>query len=162
MVNRLLARDFPGCDFTEVLANPLNVCLVEGENGAIFAWRGPGIYEIHLFYEARGKEALRLFDSMLGIIHSAYGARLFWALIPLPDLHVRMFARLCGFAASGTFETRHGANELFVLGFAHLGTDEAEDRDGIEGIEDVVGESHIARKPAPTEISLSHSRLSHF
>ena len=114
LVNRLLGRDFPGVDFTEVLANPLNVCIVEGESGAIFAWRGPGIYEIHLFYAVRGREALKLFASMRGLIESAYGGRFFWALIPVEQRHVRLFARLCGFKSVEIVETQHGANELFV------------------------------------------------
>jgi hypothetical protein len=114
LVNRLLGRDFPGADFTEVLANPLNVCIVEGDSGAIFAWRGPGIYEIHLFYAVRGREALKLFDSMLGIIQSAYAGVVFWALIPIADRKTRMFARLAGFIAGETVETRDGPNELFV------------------------------------------------
>lgn len=114
LVNKLLGRDSPGVDSTELLANPLNVCVIEGESGAFFAWRGPGIYEIHLFYQARGKEALRLFDSMLGIIQSAYGGRFFWALVPVESRHVRMFARLAGFRSDGILETQHGPNELFV------------------------------------------------
>jgi len=113
-VNVLLQRYWPEADFAEALANPLNVCLLEGESGAVFAWRGPGIYEIHLFYAVRGREALNLFDSMLGIIRSAHGGRFFWALIPVEDRKTRMFARLTGFTPSGTMETQHGPNELFV------------------------------------------------
>ena len=64
----MLERDFPGCDFTEVLANPLNVCLVHGDSGAIFAWRGPGIYEVHVFYAMRGREALSVSRIMLDIM----------------------------------------------------------------------------------------------
>lgn len=113
-VNALLRNHWPQADFTEVLAEPLNVVLVEGDSGAIFAWRGPGIYEIHLFYSVKGREALALFHSMLGIVQSAYGGRLFWALIPAEDRKTRMFARLCGFRAHGILETRDGPNELFV------------------------------------------------
>jgi hypothetical protein len=42
-VNELMARDFPGCDMAELLAEPMHVCLVDGDSGAIFAFRGPGI-----------------------------------------------------------------------------------------------------------------------
>lgn len=113
-VNALLGRDFPGVDSTELLANPLNICLIEDGNGAVFAWRGPGIYEIHLFFTARGREALKLFDSMLGIVQSAWGGRFFWALVPMESRNVRMFARLAGFKSDGILETQHGPNELFV------------------------------------------------
>lgn len=113
-INRLLDRDFPGADLAEAVANPLNVCLVEGANGAIFAWRGPGTYEIHLLYEARGREALALFDAMLGLVQSAYGGHRFWALVPMESRNVRMFARLAGFLSDGVLDTAHGPNELFV------------------------------------------------
>jgi hypothetical protein len=114
-VNRLLARDFEGVDFSEVLAEPLHVCLVEGESGAIFAWRGPGIYELHLFFEVRGKAAMSLLRAMIARMFIEYGARLLWALVPADDRKVRLFARLMGWEHRGVVQTRNGLNELFVL-----------------------------------------------
>jgi hypothetical protein len=113
-INRLLARDFPGCDFSEVLAEPMHICLVEDENGAIFAFRGPGVYEVHVFFSVRGREAAALIHGMLGHMRAEYGARLFWALIPLNDRKTRMFARLVGWKSLGTRETRNGPQELFA------------------------------------------------
>lgn len=114
LVNRLVARDFEGADFSEVLAEPLHVCLIEGESGALFMWRGPGIYEVHLFFAVRGREALNLIERMFAILRQTYGAQLFWALVPVESLKVKMFASLLGWASLGVKETRHGEQELLV------------------------------------------------
>lgn len=114
LVNSLVGRDFPGCDMAELLANPLNVCLIEGESGTLFAWRGPGIYEAHVFYTARGREALDIIRRALDHMREKHGARLFWAMVPLESRKVRMFARLVGWKHSGIFTTQHGDCEAFV------------------------------------------------
>lgn len=115
LVNSLLGRDFPGVDFSEVLAEPMHVCLIEGGNGAIFAWRGPGTYEGHVFFEARGREALTLGRSMLNAMVDMYGAERFWTLIPLDNRKAKMFVRLLGWKPAGVMDTRYGPSELFVL-----------------------------------------------
>jgi hypothetical protein len=69
-------------DFTAFLSDRLNVCLIEGEGGALFVWRGPGIYEVHVFFEQRGKEVIRLSRQMLDYMREN-GARLFWAAVPV-------------------------------------------------------------------------------
>ena len=114
LVNRLVGRDFPGCDLSEALAEPLHVCLVEGESGAMFAWRGPGIYEVHLFYSVRGRSALSLFRAMLAKMAIDHDARVLWGLVPVESRHVRMFVRLAGWKSRGVLQTRHGPQELFV------------------------------------------------
>lgn len=115
-VNALLERDFPGLDFSEMLAEPLNVVLIgDDKDGAAFAWRGPGIYEAHVFFAVRGKAAIRLARTMLNFMADAHGARLFWTLIPEGSRHVKLFARLLGFKSLGPTLTRHGPHELFSL-----------------------------------------------
>jgi hypothetical protein len=113
-VNELMARDFPGCDMAELLAEPMHVCLVDGDSGAIFAFRGPGIYEVHVFFSVRGKAAIALMRSMLDMMRAEHGARLFWSLIPVESRPVLTFARLVGWKSLGVRETRHGPNELFT------------------------------------------------
>jgi hypothetical protein len=51
----------------------MNVCLLEGEGGALFVWRGPQIYEVHVFFEQRGREVLDLSHRMLEAMR-AHGA----------------------------------------------------------------------------------------
>ena len=113
-IHALLHRDFPGLDFTEVLNEPLHVVLVDGESGAIFAWRGPGVYEVHLFFAVRGRTAIDLFADMLDFMRLK-GARMFWGAVPVADRRTRMFVRLCGWKSLGLKEMRDGMKELFVM-----------------------------------------------
>lgn len=113
LVNELVRRDFPELDFSEFLAESLHVCLIDGDSGALFAWRGPGIYEVHVFFAVRGRAALDLGHAMLAMMR-AMGGRMFWAFVPIESRQVRVFTRLMGWKSHGIIETRHGPNELFV------------------------------------------------
>jgi hypothetical protein len=118
LVNRLAAAQGQDGDFTEFLSDPLHVCLIEGKSGALFAFRGPGIYEVHVFFDVRGAKALWLGETMLGWMREKHGARLFWSLIPVESRKVLMFARLMGWESHGIVESRHGWQELFSSGDA--------------------------------------------
>jgi hypothetical protein len=114
LVNALVGRDFPGCDMAELLANPLNVCLIEGDSGTLFAWRGPGIYEAHFFSRVRGRHALERARWAIDYMKERHGARMFWALVPMDSRKVRMFTRMVGWKPAGIFTTQHGPCEAFV------------------------------------------------
>lgn len=114
-INRWNERDMgEPVDFTEFLENRMNVCLVEGEGGAFFAWRGPGIYEVHVFFEQRGREVLALSHDMLGVMRENYGAKMFWAAVPVEQRKVLLFTRLMGWKSKGLAELPHGWCEIFV------------------------------------------------
>lgn len=104
-----------GIDLTEFLAEPMHVCLVDGESLAFFAWRGPGIYEVHVHFAARGRQAIDLGHAMLEWMRSEYGARRFWSLVPANDRKVKLYTRLMGWKSLGGHLTRNGPNELFAL-----------------------------------------------
>lgn len=104
-------------DFTHFLADRMNVALIKGEGGALFVWRGPGIFEVHVFFEQRGKEVLKLSREMLDIMRKEHGARLFWAAIPVESRHVIMFTRLMGWKSQGV-------QNLPFLGWSELFTGE--------------------------------------
>lgn len=120
MIRRATVDDAPfinrlaGGDFTEFLANDMNICLLSGNGGAIFVWRGPGIFEVHVFFEQRGREVLTLSHTMLDILRSQYGARIFWAAVPIDERHVIMFTRLMGWKSEGVVMFSHGACEVFI------------------------------------------------
>jgi hypothetical protein len=116
LVNGLAGKQGQVADYTALLTDPLHVCLIDGDSGAIFAWRGPGIYEVHLFYSVRGRAALDLLADMLDIIRDRHGGLYFWALIPIESRNVLMFARLAGWKSKGPLLTRHGWQELFSEG----------------------------------------------
>lgn len=101
-------------NFEPFLADTLNVCLVSGEGGAIFVWRGPGIYEVHVFFEQRGREVMKLSREMLDIMRKEHGARLFWAAVPTESRHVIMFTRLMGWKSQGFAVQPQGRCELFI------------------------------------------------
>lgn len=114
-VNPLVARDFAGLDFTDFLAEPMHVCLLDGDSGALFAWRGPGTYELHVFFAVRGRDAIDLGHAMLDWMRRECGARRFWALVPEDDRKVKLYTRLMGWRSLGSRQTRNGPNELFAL-----------------------------------------------
>jgi hypothetical protein len=100
-------------DFTAFLSDPMSVFLACGEGGAMFVWRGPGIYEVHVMFEQRGKEVLRISREMLKIMREN-GAKLFWAAVPVESRHVIMFTRLMGWKSQGVALLSHGYCELFL------------------------------------------------
>ena len=98
----------------QILADRMNVCLIQGEGGALFMWRGPGIFEVHVFFAQRGRDVLAVSRRMLEWMRSQMGAKLFWAAIPVESRHVIMFTRLMGWKSQGVELLSHGYCELFL------------------------------------------------
>ena len=108
--------DFEGdLDASGLLADPRNVCLLHEGGGMLFAWRGPGVFDAHVFMFARGHEAIGLTRQMLDMMIADYGARHIWALIPQASRKVRWFARQCGMKSLGPMIAPDGAQELFEM-----------------------------------------------
>lgn len=103
-------------DFEPFLADQNNVALVCGEGGAIFVWRGPNIYEVHVFFEQRGSEVLKLSKQFLEIMRDEFGAKIFWAAVPTDQSsrHVRMFTRFMGWKSQGFIMQPQGRCEIFL------------------------------------------------
>lgn len=96
----------------ELIEDERNIFLRDGENGAAFAWRGPGVYEGHSFFTARGFEAIRIGKAMLNSMGGT--ANLIWGLTPKDLRHVRWFNRQIGFRSLGMMDTPdQGQCELF-------------------------------------------------
>lgn len=115
-VNGWLARDFPEtpADFSEALSFERNVCLCEGEGGAIFVWRGPGIYEVHCFFEQRGREVREISAQILTTMARDHGAKLVWAAIPDSSPKVKTYVRWLGFEPIDHAVFPHGPCEIFT------------------------------------------------
>jgi len=113
-VNDWVRRDGDDADLTEFLSNDLNVCLASGEGCAFFMWRGPGIYEVHVNLEQRGREVIRLSHQMLEVMRREHGAKLFWAAVPIESRHVIIFTRLMGWKSQGVADLPHATCELFI------------------------------------------------
>lgn len=99
-----------GVDLGLAPYEPLNFFLEESGSLGCFIWRGPGIYEIHLAFRVRGREALDLFKRMTTQVPACF----LWAAIPLESRHVRMFARLAGFVSEGVRSFADGDKEIFT------------------------------------------------
>ncbi len=98
-------------DTSALVNDRRNIILVEGENIGLFAWRGPGIYEGHVHFTARGRKAVRLGRKMLDEVD----AKMIWGLTPTEYKNVRWFNRQIGFSSLGVIETPEGLRELFIL-----------------------------------------------
>lgn len=107
-------------DFSDFLANTMNAALIEGEGGALFVWRAPGIYEVHVFFEQRGREVIDLSHRMLKWMREECGAQWFWAAVPwdtsAQSRKVRIFTRLMGWTSRGRAVFPHGLCEVFTSG----------------------------------------------
>lgn len=114
LVNKWAGQYAPGSDFSPFLDCELNVCLVEGNGGALFVWRGPGVFEVHVFFEQRGKAVLELSHRMLDVMRAEYEAQYFWAAVPVFDRRATMFTRLMGWKAKGLADFPQGRCQLFV------------------------------------------------
>lgn len=116
-----ILRDFPEGDeqalkigYTEAIGNRMNVCLCSGEGGAIFLWRGPGIYEVHCFFEQRGKLVRDVSNAILAMMKTHHGARLIWAAIPDHSRKVKTYVRWLGFKSADRATFPHGKCEIFT------------------------------------------------
>ncbi len=98
-------------DISDLLADQRNICLINEHGGMMFAWRGPGVFEVHCFFLARGKQAIASAKDMLELMAGA----LLWAPAPEARKDVRWFARKVGFLSHGLMDTPEGRCELFVM-----------------------------------------------
>lgn len=110
-----LLKDVHGGDMDPLplLGDTRNRLYFDERGGAIFAWRGPGIYEGHSFFRVRGREAIRAGREALSHMNDA---RMIWGLTPEGNRAARWFNRQVGFQSHGMLDTPEGAAELFVLG----------------------------------------------
>lgn len=99
----------PCPDPDRILAEPRNIVLIEGDNLAMFLWRWPGIYEGHVLYTAKGKDAENLARQMLEAMSGAM------ILAVTPQRHVGLFLRRLGFKFNGTVETIEGLSQMYQL-----------------------------------------------
>jgi hypothetical protein len=100
-------------DPSALLSDTRNRLYFDERGGAIFAWRGPGIYEGHSFFRARGREAIKAGREVLIRMNDAH---MIWGLTPESNRAARWFNRQVGFQSHGMIDTPEGRCELFVIG----------------------------------------------
>lgn len=96
------------------LADPRNVILWDGENVALFLWRWVGIYEGHVLFRSRGRDALELARDMLALMFGA-GAGMILAVVHEGLPEAAWFLRRLGFGSRGWIETIEGTSEMFQM-----------------------------------------------
>ncbi len=86
----------------EWLAEPSNFALVKGNDLGLFEAKDewPGPLHAHVFFESRGKNAIRIAKQMLAQAFD-YGATEILGETPLAYTNALMFARLLGFRVYG-------------------------------------------------------------
>jgi hypothetical protein len=100
-------------DSTTLLGDDRNRLYFDERGGAVFAWRGPGIYEGHSFFLVRGSEAMEAGRECLSLMADA---RMIWGNTPEDNRAARWFNRRLGFKSLGMIDTPDlGRCELFVL-----------------------------------------------
>jgi hypothetical protein len=99
-------------DPTALLSDERNRFYFDERGGAIFAWRGPGIFEGHSFFRANARDAIRAGREILDEMRDA---RMIWGLTPESNAPARKLNRLLGFKSLGMSDTPTGRCELFVM-----------------------------------------------
>jgi hypothetical protein len=100
-------------DPTDLLSDERNICLFDARGGAMFAWRGPGIYEGHSFFRVRGRDAIRVGREIMDEMRQR--ADLIWGATRLELKAARWFNRQMGFQSLGEIDTPEGRCELFEM-----------------------------------------------
>lgn len=103
----------PGLDPLPLLSDTRNRLYFDERGGAIFAWRGPGIYEGHSFFRPPARDAIKAGREILALMSDA---RMIWGLTPESNNDARRLNRLLGLKSHGLLDTPEGRCELFVLG----------------------------------------------
>lgn len=104
-------------DFTAYVEDKRNVTLVYGGFGAIFVFRGPGIYECHIMArkEARGSNAIAIGREMLAYMKEV-GAKTIWGQPSIYNRAAICYIRRMGLKPVGFgVDTVAGEVQYFVM-----------------------------------------------
>lgn len=93
-----------GVDWAEWLKDTRNVMALKGENVGMATFEYPGVYNVHWFFTARGKEALQLAKEMLDYFFQNYDVKTIRGLTPVSIKGARWLARQIGLKSYGILE----------------------------------------------------------
>jgi hypothetical protein len=104
-----LNRGLKGVDW---LAVPGNIAITSDKGDVtLFDDEGEGIYEIHVLYVSRGKEALAEAKRAIQAMFEERGASLIYAMVPVIRPDVKLLARWAGMRSVGL---RWGTEDHFT------------------------------------------------
>lgn len=81
----------------------------------LFDDEGDKIYQVHVLFESRGREAIVRVRAAFQQMFEERGARVIFGMVPNFRRDVKLLARWCGMKAQGLRWTPAGACELYVL-----------------------------------------------
>jgi hypothetical protein len=103
-------------DFKTWFEMPHNIMLVEGKNVGLATFEYPGVYSVHWFFKARGREAINLGRAMLKHLFDNYDAKIARGLIRVDLKPGRWAARQVGYKSHGIMKFEDGTeNEVFTI-----------------------------------------------
>lgn len=103
-------------DIEKVLSKEDNLMFISGRNAGLAIYDAPGIYTVHWYYEARGREAINLGKDMIGLLFANHDAKLLRGLIKTKLKASRWACRQLGFKSYGTIMfPENDENEFFCM-----------------------------------------------
>jgi hypothetical protein len=100
----------------QFIADPNHLMFVEGDNVGLASFEYPGVYNVHWFFKARGREAITLAKRMLNNLFNNYGAKAVRGLVKKDLAAARWATRQAGLRSYGFITYPDGdVNELFCI-----------------------------------------------
>jgi hypothetical protein len=99
---------------TDWVADPRNICLIDGDDMALFDYLAPGQYAIHLFFQSRGRAAIEQVKKATYCMFVEHGAQMLYANVPAFRKDVDLVARLAGWRYMRTQTTEHGPVRVYL------------------------------------------------
>lgn len=97
------------------VSEPGNISIRRGRDISLFDFEAHGIYQMHVLYRSRGRDAQRAANDALASIFNLYDAEMVFVLIPDFRRDVKMLARWTGFKFIGKRWTACGLCEFFIM-----------------------------------------------
>jgi hypothetical protein len=112
---RSIGPEFLKEEFLPVwLGNPHNVILVEDDNIGLCTFEYPGLYTLHWFFKARGRDAIKLGRRMVREVFEKYAAEAVRGFTPVENGAARWATRQVGLESLGIVQDYDGReHELF-------------------------------------------------
>jgi len=96
--------------------SPLNYSIVDNHTNLILLdYVQEGVYEVHIYFEDRGAEALTRANAIKDWIFHQTPARLLIGKTPVLEKGAWLFARLVGFKRVGVIDTKWGSQFMSSL-----------------------------------------------
>lgn len=105
----------PPEDFIKWFNMPMNLMFVEGDNIGLATYEYSGVYNVHWYYTARGREAIELAKRMIANLFENYGAEIIRGMIETKLKASRWACRQVGLTSHGIiYDPKYGECEMFT------------------------------------------------